>query len=119
MPRTHTPLSTVVRDDDFLLCRAQVAKRLGCHPNNAWGVVFRWASLRAGLRVLRVRPGSRGVLKLVRGDLMDWIHVHSRVGEETAVGSVEHARLVRELGEHWAAEIAAAAAGTVPSARSA
>ena len=84
MPRTHARAIPRLPEDDRLLDNAAVARRLGIHPKNVAAYVERWPMLREGVRVVRVRAGTRGKRKVLRSALVEHVTIELRLGEEVA-----------------------------------
>lgn len=88
MSRTHAPRVRALVDDDFLLDRVRVAKRLGIHEANVWNYCRRFTVLANGLRVIRTVRGTRGRMKLLRSALIEHMHIEALVGADNRDPSV-------------------------------
>jgi hypothetical protein len=64
-----------------LCTRTVAARELGIHPRHVWDYCARWPVLRAGLRVVRVTPGSNGRMRILGAALAEHAAVELLQGE--------------------------------------
>lgn len=85
-----TPRPPTVNADDALLNAAQCGRKVGgIHPENWPTYAARWPMLIAGLRIVRVTPGSKGRARWLRSAVVAHIVHELRRGEEARLPVAE------------------------------